>query len=137
MTWVMGHEIAEKELHRKFYEHMFKRITNKHGYVRLHTFYFYVEEGLPKNKVYIWIYQNKLRAEYNNELMIEYECFYDEKNRKIQKLTKPTIQEHQYTSKQLKLFDFNVAKIVKIGNTRLNRPTKVIQQLLPFEAISA
>ncbi len=115
---------------------MFPRITNQHGCVRLHNFYFYVEEGLPKSQVYLWVYQDRLRVEHNNVLLIEYECLYDEKNRKVQELTKPLTYEHKYISRQLKLFEINaeMLRVLKIERIKANRSINVVKQFVLFEA---
>ena len=46
-----GRLYTTKELERKFSRALFPRITNRYGCVTLHSYHFYVEEGLPKTKV--------------------------------------------------------------------------------------
>jgi transposase InsO family protein len=135
LGWVKGRPISEEELHRKFYEHMFQRTINHHGCVRLQNFYFYIEDGLATSQVYIWVYQNRLLAEHNKELLIEYECSYDEKNRKIQELSKPVIHKHKYISRQLKLFEFtsDMLRVQKIEKIRRQRSYQAAAQLRLFE----
>jgi transposase/transposase InsO family protein len=138
LGWVKGRPISEEELHRKFYEHMFQRTVNHHGCVSLHNFYFYVEDGLAKSQVYLWVYQNKVLAEYNKELLIEYECSYDEKKRKVQELSKPVLHKHKYTSKQLKLFELtsDMLKVEKIEVLKRKRIPQDAQQLHLFEVMN-
>jgi transposase InsO family protein/transposase len=133
--WVKGRPISEEELHRKFYEHMFQRTINHYGCVRLHNFYFYIEDGLAKSQVYLWVYQNRVLAEHNKELLIEYECSYDEKKRKIQELSKPLIHKHKYTSKQLKLFELtsDMLKVEKMEVLKRKRTPQDAQQLHLFD----
>ena len=138
LGWIKGRPISEEELHRKFYKHMFQRTVNHHGCVSLHNFYFYIEDGLAKSQVYLWVYQNRVLAEYNKELLIEYECSYDEKKRKIQELSKPLIHKHKYTSKQLKLFELtsDMLKVEKIEKIRRIKTVQADEQLRLFEAIN-
>jgi transposase InsO family protein/transposase len=138
LGWIKGRPISEEELHRKFYKHMFQRTVNHGGCVSLHNFYFYIEDGLAKSQVYLWVYQNKVLAEYNKELLIEYECSYDEKKRKIQELSKPLIHKHKYTSKQLKLFELtsDMLKVEKIEVLKRKRIPQDAQQLHLFEAMN-
>jgi len=44
------------ELTRKFSRALFPRTTNRYGCVTLHSYHFYVEEGLPKTQVLLWVY---------------------------------------------------------------------------------
>ncbi len=138
LGWIKGRPISEEELHRKFYEHMFQRTINHHGCVRLHNFYFYIEYGLAKSQVYLWVYQNRFLAEHNKELLIEYECSYDEKKRKIQEINKPLIYKHKYTSKQLKLFELtsDMLRVKKIEVLKRNRKIQDVQQLHLFEVVN-
>ena len=135
LGWVKGRPISEEELHRKFYEHMFQRIINHHGCVRFQNFYFYVEDGLAKSQVYLWVYQNRLLAEHNKELLIEYECSYDDKTRKILKLSKPVIHKHKYISRQLKLFELtsDMLRVQKIEKVRRRKSPQSVEQLSLFE----
>ena len=135
LGWVKGRPISEEELHRKFYEHMFQRIINHHGCVRFQNFYFYVEDGLAKSQVYLWVYQNRLLAEHNKELLIEYECSYDDKTRKILKLSKPVIYKHKYISRQLKLFELtsDMLRVQKIEKVRRRKSPQSVEQLSLFE----
>ena len=117
---------------------MFQRTVNHHGCVSLHNFYFYVEDGLAKSQVYLWVYQGRVLAEYNKELLIEYECSYDEKKRKIQELSKPLIHKHKYASKQLKLFELtsDMLRVEKIEVLKRKRIPQDAQQLHLFEVMN-
>src|SRR3990172_3243958 len=135
LGWVKGRPISEEELHRKFYKHMFQRTINHHGCIRLQNFYFYIEDGLATSQVYLWVYQTRLLAEHNKELLIEYECSYDEKHRKIQELSKPVIHKHKYISRQLKLFELtsDMLSVQKIEKIRRRRSHQAVEQLRLFE----
>ena len=49
----------------------------------LHSYHFYVEEGLPKTKVLLWVYGEQLRAMCDNVVLAEYHCRYDWQTRQI------------------------------------------------------
>jgi len=69
-----------EELNRKFCHYLFPRQTNQHGCVTLHSYHFYIEEGLPRKRVLLWVYGDRLRAEFENVVLVEYRCRYDWKS---------------------------------------------------------
>ena len=67
----------------KFSRALFPRTTNRYGCVTLHSYQFYVEEGLPKTQVLLWVYGEQLRAVLDNVVVAEYHCHYDWRDRKV------------------------------------------------------
>ena len=47
------------------------------GCVTLHSYHFYVEEGLPRTQVLLWVSGGQLRAVFENVVLAEYRCRYD------------------------------------------------------------
>jgi hypothetical protein len=47
--------------------------TNRYGCVTLHSYHFYVEQGLPKTQVLLWVYGEQLRAMLDNVVLAEYQ----------------------------------------------------------------
>src|SRR4029453_5957388 len=45
--------------------------------VTLHSYHFYVEKGLPKTPVLLWVYGEQLGAVFENVVLAEYHCRYD------------------------------------------------------------
>jgi hypothetical protein len=72
-----GRLYSAEELERKFSRALFPRTTNRYGCVTLHSYHFYVEAGLPKTKVLLWVYGNELRAVFETVVLAEYACRYD------------------------------------------------------------
>jgi hypothetical protein len=67
-----GRIYTPDELHRKFSRALWPRTTNQYGCVTLHNYHFYVEEGLPKTQVLLWVYGTQLRAILQNVVLAEY-----------------------------------------------------------------
>jgi hypothetical protein len=78
-----GRMYAPEELARSFSEALFPRTTNRHGCVTLHSYHFYVEEGLPQTRVWLWVYGEQLRAMFDNVVLAEYRCHYDGRAHKV------------------------------------------------------
>lgn len=78
-----GRLYTTEELERKFSRALFPRTTNRYGCVTLHSYHFYVKEGLPKTKVLLWVYGHELRATFENVVLAKYYCRYDLRDRKV------------------------------------------------------
>jgi len=61
-----GRLYAQEELVRHFSHALFRRVTNRHGCVTLHSYHFYVEAGLPTTQVLLWVSGEQLRAVFEN-----------------------------------------------------------------------
>jgi hypothetical protein len=69
-----GRLYAPDELARRFSHALFPRTTNRHGCVTLHSYHFYVEEGLPQTQVLLWVAGTQLRAMFAGVVLAEYHC---------------------------------------------------------------
>jgi hypothetical protein len=65
---------TEEELSRRFDHHLFPRRTNQYGCVILHSYRFYLEEGLPPTQVLLWVSGEQLRATFEHVVLAEYRC---------------------------------------------------------------
>jgi transposase InsO family protein len=72
-----GRLYTPDELAHKFAHALLPRTANRYGCVTLHSYHFYVEQGLPRTQVLLWVYGNELRAVFDNVLLAEYHCHYD------------------------------------------------------------
>ena len=50
-----GRLYTPQELERKFAHALFPRITNRYGCVTLHSYHFYVDQGLPQKQGLLWV----------------------------------------------------------------------------------
>ena len=57
-----GRIFTQRSWREKFSRALFPRTTNRYGCVTLHSYHFYVEAGLPKTQVLLWVYGEQLRA---------------------------------------------------------------------------
>ena len=78
-----GRLYSPTELDRKFARALFPRTTNRFGCVTLHSYHFYVEQGLPQTQVLLWVYGEQLRAVFENVVLAEYHCKYDWREQKV------------------------------------------------------
>jgi hypothetical protein len=66
-----------EELARHFSQAVVPRTTNRHGCVTLHSYHFYIEEGLHGMQVLLWVSGEQLRAMFEKVVLAEYRCHYD------------------------------------------------------------
>jgi putative transposase len=66
-----GRQYLPDELARRFATMLFPRTTNRYGCVTLHSYHFYVEEGLPQTQVLLWVYGEQLRAVFEDVVVAE------------------------------------------------------------------
>jgi transposase InsO family protein len=78
-----GRLYTPQELERKFARALFPRTTNRYGCVTLHSYHFYVDQGLPQKQVLLWVYGQELRAVCEQVLVAEYHCHYDLREGKV------------------------------------------------------
>lgn len=95
----------------------------------------HVEEGLPKTPVELIYWDGKLRAEYRQEKLAEYNCRWDDKSHKPKTISKATHFETKYSSKQRDLFEVGWLRepIEEMRQERNSRKTVYSEQMrLPF-----
>ncbi len=136
-----GRLYSLEELERKFSRALFPRTTNGYGCVTLHSYHFYVEEGLPKTKVLLWVYGHELRAVFENVVLAEYYCRYDLRDRKVKDIRDGRFYPHDdLASKQGSLIPLNPQESLVLYRQK-SAPRQVrlpfpAQQLWLFELVS-
>jgi hypothetical protein len=95
-----GRFYTPDELTRKFSRALFPRITNPYGCVTLHSYHFYVEQGVPYTQVLLWVYGEQLRAVLDNVVLAEYHCRYDWRTRKVTEIRDGVFYPTRFASPQ-------------------------------------
>ncbi len=109
--------------------------TNEKGFIRVGRWKIYIEEGLPKTPVEVTYWDGKLRAEYRQTKLAEYDCRWDEKGKRPKTIEKPEHFETKYQSKQPELFEVGWQRepIEEIRAERKAKKLRFSKQLqLPF-----
>jgi hypothetical protein len=129
----------QEELARSFSHALFPRTTNRFGCVTLHSYHFYVEEGLPHTQVLLWVYGEQLRAVFENVLLAEDHCRYDWRDRKVKEIRQGVFYPTRFQSPQGALIPLRPQDSVVVYHTRsskrrASRPAPT-PQLLLFEVV--
>lgn len=95
-----GRTYRPEELSRKFSHALFPRTTNRYGCVTLHHSHFYVEAGVPKTQVMLWVSGEQLRAVLDNVVLAEYHCRYDWRERQVTDIRDGSLYPTRFASPQ-------------------------------------
>ena len=114
--------------------------SDRHGCVTLHSYHFYVEEGLPRTQVLLWISGDHLRAMFDNVVLAEYRCRYDWRDRKVKDIREGVFYPTRFASGQGTLLPLTPRDSVVVY--RAKPPTRrtphfpAAPQLLLFEVVA-
>src|SRR6266516_2224565 len=124
----------------KFAHALFPRTTNRYGCVTLHSYHFYIEAGIPKSQVLLWVYGEQLRAVLDNVVLAEYGCRYDGQARQVTDIHVGTFYATRFTSPQEALIPLNPQEALVLYRPRVPRRRALQrmprQQLVLFELVS-
>ena len=134
-----GRLYTPDELARKFVQGLFPRTTNQYGCVTLHSYHFYVEAGVPKTQVLLWVYGEQLRAVLDNVILAEYHCRYDWRTRKVTDIRNGAFYPTRFASPQAALLPLNPEESLVLyrpqARRRPTQPSALAQQLWLFALV--
>jgi transposase InsO family protein len=107
LGWERGRPVELDVLRRAFRHLQFPRTVNKGGYVSVQRFYIYAEHGLAKQRVSVWIYDDRLNIEYRQILLARYNCKLNRQEKLLKSVSQPTLYQTQFASPQLELFELD------------------------------
>ena len=105
----------------------------------LHRYHFYVEAGIPKTQVVLWVYGEQLRAVLDNVVLAEYHCHYEWRTHKVTGLSDGVFYPTRFASPQGTLIPLNPPESLVVYRPqalrRQARQPVSTQQLVLFELI--
>lgn len=107
LGWERGRPVEPGMLRRIFRHLQFPRVVNRHGLVSVQRFYIYAERGLARQRVAVWIYEDRLRIEYQQTLLARYTCVVDRRQNALVSVTQPKLYRTPFVSPQLELFELD------------------------------
>jgi hypothetical protein len=132
-----GRTYSPEELSRKFSHALFPRTTDRYGCVTLHHYHFYVEAGVPKTQVLLWVSGEQLRAVLDNVVLAEYHCRYDWRERQVTDIRDGILYPTRFASPQGVLIPRNAQESLVVYRPqvlrRQARQFNSTQQLVLFE----
>ncbi len=129
LDWLRGRMVDPAQLQRLFQAIRFARTVNRYGFVSIQRYYIYVEQGLSRKRVSIWIYEGQLRLEYQQTMLAKYSCDYNKHKKQLQNVTQPTLFQAPFKSPQLVLFELDDEQWLKIRQRTFHRRQKRIAKL--------
>jgi transposase len=134
-----GRLYTPEELARRFSRALFPRTTNQYGCVTLHSYHFYVETGLPKTRVLLWVYGEQLRAVLDHVVLAEYRCRYDWREQHVKDIRDGVFYPTRFASSQGALIPLTPHESLIVyrpkPTRRLGERPVPVQQLWLFELV--
>jgi hypothetical protein len=131
-----GRLYSPDELARKFSRAVFPRTTNRYGCVTLHSYHFYIEEGVPHTQVLLWVYGEPLRAVLDNVVLAEYHGQYDWRTHTVTEIREGIFYPTRFASPQGALIPLTPQESLVLYRPQpLRRPARLAfsaQQLMLF-----
>jgi transposase len=135
-----GRVYTPEDLARHFAQAVLPRTTNRHGCVTRHSYHCYVEEGLPRTRVLLWVAGEQLRAVFENVVLAEYRCRDDWREHQVRELRDGVFYPTHLAPRQGRLIPLTPqdslvvyrAKSVKRRTSHVSPPP----QLLLFEVVA-
>jgi hypothetical protein len=136
-----GRVYTPEELARHFAQAVLPRTTNRHGCVTLHSYHFYVEEGLPQTRVLLWVTGEQLRAVFDNVVLAEYRCRYDWREHQVRDIRDGLFYPTHFASQQGRLIPLTPQDsliVYRVKSPQRRKPhVSPLPQLLLFEVVTA
>jgi transposase InsO family protein len=130
LQWVQGRRpLDQASLRRLFGEVKLSRTVNRYGFVSVQRFYVYAEQGLSRQRVSICIFDGALQIAYQNTLLAEYQCDYDQRHKRLQTVSQPILHATPFASPQLVLFELDHEQWLKVRERSYHRQMKRVTQL--------
>ncbi len=128
LGWQKGRPVDPTQVRNAFRHLQFPRTINRRGSVSVQRFYIYAERGLAKQRVAVWIYEDRLHIEYRQNLLARYACRLDRRTRTLQRVTKPNLFRTLYTDPQIEMFELDDAQWLKVLRRPPYAPRKQLQE---------
>lgn len=109
-----------------------------HQFATIHSYHFYVEQGIPQTQVWLWVYGEQLRAVLDHVVIAEYHCRYDWRTHKVTESRDGVFFPTRFASPQGTLIPLNPQESFILYRPLPRRPAGERgprQQLLLFEFV--
>jgi transposase InsO family protein/transposase len=114
LDWVTGRWVAAETLQHALRHLHITRTVNQHGFVSIQRFAIYAERGLARQRVAVWVYDDRLRIEHQQTLLAQYAVTHDRRARRLKTVTQPTLADTAYADPQLELFELDETQWKKV-----------------------
>ena len=103
LSWVRGQPLSKRQLEAALGEMLWMRTTDRAGYVLVQNYFLYAERAANRQRVCLWLWDDTLHIDCQDEVLARYACSYDHKAQRIKKLGEPTLYENRFSRQQPQL----------------------------------
>ena len=134
-----GQPLGKRQLESALRETLWLRITDRAGYVLVQNYFLYAERAANRQRVCLWLWDDTLHIDYQDEVLASYACSYDQKTHQIKKLGEPTLYENRFSRQQPQLLQIGPEQWQRITQRhkgqRRRMTTDPTQRQLPGIAV--
>ena len=87
----------------------------------MHSYHFYLEEGLPQTQVLLWVSGEQLRATFEHVVLAEYRCHYDWRDRQVTGIREGVFYPTRFASPQGTLLPLTPHECMVVYRARSSR----------------
>ena len=92
--------------------------------MRIQRFFVYAERGLARQRVSVWLYDERVRVEYDHTLLVQYAAQYDRRRKRVARVTDPVVYATAYASPQMELFELDDTQWQEVREQSYQRARK-------------
>jgi hypothetical protein len=107
LGWQRGRVVDPDTLRRAFRHLQFPRIINQYSLVSVQRFYIFAHRVLARQRVAVWIYEDRLHIEYQQTVLARYKATLDRRRKSLKSVSRPQIYSTPFVSPQLELFELD------------------------------
>lgn len=104
LSWVRGKVLTPRQLQSAFRDKLWNRLTSRSGYVVIQNYYLYAERALVKQPVCLWLWEDTLHIEHQEEQLASYPCHYDAEEHHLRRIGEPVLHDNRFSRQQPQLF---------------------------------
>jgi len=104
LAWVRGEPLTTQRVARAFRELLWTRTLDRAGYALVQNYYLYAERAASRQRVCLWLWDDTLRIDCQDELLASYPCAYDSQRGELRTVHEPTLHPNHFAQQQQALF---------------------------------
>ena len=125
LSWVRGQPLSTRQMNAAFRETLWKRMTNRSGYVVVQNYFLYAEQALARQPVCLWLWENTLQIDHQDELLASYPCSYDAQEHCLKKLGEPVLHDNRFARQQPQLLCLETEQWQRVTQREAQRRQRV------------
>jgi hypothetical protein len=126
LAWVRGEPVSIRRTGRAFHEMLWTRTLNDAGYALVQNYYLYGEQAASRQRVCLWLWDDVLRIDCQDELLASYPCVYDAEAGQLRQVQEPTLHSNHFAQQQGRLFVLSEEQWTRVNRLQRQQRRRVV-----------